>query len=1061
MSNLVELLQLAQNTQPRMRTTRPYSKRFKKWNRRMIREGRATFHITHFYHPLEDTTGQGMSGFRKKRYDRRYREERLIKAQRLIFGEGTGPGVFAPPAAVPSRYEIPPQQAINDDDWRLLRDLAGDRTGRWRIVIRQGNNIFHDGIHLLNEGWWGREGHKFIVDESPQFPVWIAAPDINGPPVTFIFSRLLRLPAQYFEQAFAEGAVHCVFGEIVKWAQKEIEKKNERNVLPLLFGEPLIQTKKEKALVSKIMGRQFKKHRRKGYIDDYPAGKGIKENNLQSVCDALGIGIKIFQPFAPKIAIDLRCAEKPIKVFRFLNSKYNHLSVPTWFPSVNSSSQTIQFTINSLFLDEAKGIEKTRDELHELTLEDETWFDKDHFGVCRVKTNDAVYHLPDKFMEIKNAFEKEYNFRDYKIEEAKNPDVAHFVNEGTHWNGTRNFVAVLPKATDPNLTHIDQKAAYTKFKESRYYCGFVGHFSNYRQIAKGFDWENHNGLYEITNINFDKCSYKFKKAINKLGWFHNDIPYWKSELLMLKHHKVTFEITKGLIGPTFNFEFPESMFEKQKVRCGDKVVEIPFYAKWCGMQASTSRTRRIYTRGRDEKYMKTLQKSFQQHNTKNGTTIFYYKKGDEYVLETPKKVVSRQHIAGQITAYQRLGMFEQLMKMDIDKIVRVCVDGIYFWKHEVELINGFRYKTEKMNFKNTECNDYLSGVFEKARPPKLSYGGAGLPMDFVQKTLKKGAGGTGKTYGVLKDKGFVKVLYVAPSHKLAAKMKKDFPDRDVSVTARLLSPALKYRHLRNYPVYCIDEASMIVEAFKWLIFEINPEAQFIFCGDLGYQLQPVIDETMKEKYTASQLKQMDESGFEKIETLTKNYRNGGDKKLTKILNGLRKMMDKIKGCTSQYLARHCVKEFFQKDFPYKHFQVLKSGLEGAYNPKKIKWKQGKKLATLKSFGYEKEDLIICSEGGKNNKNPKAMCNIYTEKFKEIKKCQVLENKKGFCNGQIVFTKPKGVRSQLRHGYTIHSIQGETADHKLFIDMTKMKSLQMFYTALSRARKINQIYLMKP
>ena len=1042
MSDLEELLQLARTTKPRMRRKGPpFTKRFLKWNRHMLYSGKATYYANtaKLYNPEKGRYGS----FVKKRWDRRTKgkNRRLIKAQRSLFGS-----VLTPEDPNMVHENLPPSQYTNN--WHLIEELVGDRTGRQRIIIKQDGAILHDDIHLI-----GEDDLSFMIHPSPQEPVWIKATnhDLN---LTVIITKLLKLPAQYYQQAFASGPVHCFFGQVVKWAKAEIGRKNECNILPRLFGEPLSQTKKEKSIISKILGIQFKKHRRKGYIDDYPANKGVKESDLQAVCDDLSIGIKIFQPYAPKITIDLRCPERPLKIFRFLNGEYNHLSVPKWFPSASCGNQTVQFNINSMFMDDAKGIERSRKELEEMTTQKVSWFpkvwyNKDEFGVCRVKTNDAVYHLPDKFIEIKNAFEKEYNFQHYKIEEAKNPDVAQFINEGTHWNGTRDFVDELPAANHPNLTHIDQKAAYTGFKDSRYYCGFVGNFGNFRVINPDFDWKNHNGLYEITDINFDKCSSKFKTAMEHLGWFHNDIPYWKSELLLLEKHGATFNITKGMIGLTFHFDFPESMFEKQKVRLGKKVFDIPFYAKWVGMCASTGTSRKVYTNGQDKKYMQTLQAAFQKENTKNGTVIYHYADSDEYLLETPKKRKTLQHIAGQITAYQRLCMFEQLMEMNIDKVVRVCVDGIYFWKHDVELINGFRYKTENMHFINTQCEDYLSGVFCNARPPVLSTGGPGAPMKFIKKTLKEGAGGTGKTHSVLNDKGFVKILYVAPSHKLSADMTslKRFPDRDATVMARLLSPALKYKHLKQYPVYCIDEASMIIEADKWKIFDINPNAQFIFCGDIGYQLPPIVDEDMRKKYeNPCDLEEMNSTGFDKIETCTDNYRNGNKsdeknwEKLTKILNNLRLAIKS---------APEWVLEKYFKNFDYSRFQVLERVEESI-----------SEFRGQATFGYEITDLIICAEGGKNNKNPKAACNVYTEKFKHLKKYRILENKNGVFNGEIVFTKPKGVRSELRHGYTIHSIQGETAENKLFIIMSKMKSLRMFYTALSRARRWDQIYLVK-
>ena len=104
--------------------------------------------------------------------------------------------------------------------------------------------------------------------------------------------------------------------------------------------------------------------------------------------------------------------------------------------------------------------------------------------------------------------------------------------------------------------------------------------------------------------------------------------------------------------------------------------------------------------------------------------------------------------------------------------------------------------------------------------------------------------------------------------------------------------------------------------------------------------------------------------------------------------------------------------------------------------------------------YKKEDTIICSE--------KVFMNQYTKLFKDIEKYRVLDNTRDYCNGDIVFEKIKKAKTELRHGFTIHSVQGVTIpkDNKLFIDTRKIKSLKMLYTALSRAKYINQIYLLK-
>ena len=100
--------------------------------------------------------------------------------------------------------------------------------------------------------------------------------------------------------------------------------------------------------------------------------------------------------------------------------------------------------------------------------------------------------------------------------------------------------------------------------------------------------------------------------------------------------------------------------------------------------------------------------------------------------------------------------------------------------------------------------------------------------------------------------------------------------------------------------------------------------------------------------------------------------------------------------------------------------------------------------------YKKEDMILCSQNDYKDE--------YTKMFPNLPKYMIKENTAKYNNNQIVFEDIKNVKREHRHGFTIHSIQGETARHKLFIDIRKQKSLRMIYTAISRAEYLSQIYL---
>ena len=102
--------------------------------------------------------------------------------------------------------------------------------------------------------------------------------------------------------------------------------------------------------------------------------------------------------------------------------------------------------------------------------------------------------------------------------------------------------------------------------------------------------------------------------------------------------------------------------------------------------------------------------------------------------------------------------------------------------------------------------------------------------------------------------------------------------------------------------------------------------------------------------------------------------------------------------------------------------------------------------------YGVKDIILVSQHKYNNE--------WTETFKDLEKYKVTNNTRDYKNGDVVYEKIKNVNTELRHGYTIHSVQGETFTNKIYIDMRSMTSARIFYTAISRAEYSEQIYLIK-
>ena len=97
--------------------------------------------------------------------------------------------------------------------------------------------------------------------------------------------------------------------------------------------------------------------------------------------------------------------------------------------------------------------------------------------------------------------------------------------------------------------------------------------------------------------------------------------------------------------------------------------------------------------------------------------------------------------------------------------------------------------------------------------------------------------------------------------------------------------------------------------------------------------------------------------------------------------------------------------------------------------------------------YKVEDMILT--------RTHVLKDAYTEAYKHLQKYYVINTDRKYCKGQIVIGhQPEN--SVLQHAFTVHSIQGETADNNLFIEIEKMYDEKALYTAVSRARRWEQI-----
>ena len=425
---------------------------------------------------------------------------------------------------------------------------------------------------------------------------------------------------------------------------------------------------------------------------------------------------------------------------------------------------------------------------------------------------------------------------------------------------------------------------------------------------------------------------------------------------------------------------------------------ISYYAKWCGQIDSHKLHKDFWFKG-DWNLACILRDNF-------GDGILKSYQNDEICLSYPKKHnYHKGHITAFITAYQRISVIEQLIEIDINNVTRVCVDGIYCNDNNVVCKNVFRPKPDR-HFDNIAGSSYISNNIGNRINNFASV------REHNSKELWIGAGGNGKTHTNLIDKGLIKVLFASPSWKLARNKQKDYMCK-VNVWANIVTTdPEKISLVKRYNVLVVDEVSMMNELDKQYILKTYSNMKLIFCGDLGYQLPCVVGQSMND------------TGFDKIIKLDVNYRCI-DSRLLEILDKLRTMID-----TS----------------------VNKYDINNYVISKFIKLGRHISINALQQE-YEIEDMILTG----TNVLKEEFTDLFGGKFSK-EKYYVMANNRLFSNGEIVIGDKPDIKCEPRHAFTVHSIQGETAYNKLYIDSRRMFDSRMFYTALSRAKTLDQIFI---
>jgi len=910
-----------------------------------------------------------------------------------------------------------------------IERVKKDKDGAFNYIL---DDAFFIPSPISKKKWYEKFGiiDKFRVDSD--YPNIIAFLLTLGIRCKIILTTLTQLKKIDYAQQFAQGEKHCLINPIKEWAEDAYTKAESKK------GK-----ERYNAILNKLNGKTTKKARKIGYLEQYKAG--IPEDRVADLCDDLQIQISIDQPHRKKQYLECRSLKKPLKHFRYINSRLDHVEHYTTQSPEDAEGEYTYEQLDKL--------------AHELRQNDVYFtFSRNRNGIAYIQTMDTIYKATDDYQKAKQDFYKENNIRSYEIDAMKQPSLVEFLRYGTHFNGTTDFVETLPRIDDPQLRHIDIKKAYSNYHHSKYYDGFAGKITDFRSV----DNYEQKGFYYIDNLDTTKADTRFTYYNNAMGWFASRNIYTDAELKFLHDMGCTFTVKYGAFGTKTDIRFTEEMVKgKQVIKrlTMDKELKISYYAKCVGQWASSNADKCFSMYG-SRRYFETLE-------TEN-VIIKYDEYREEATIQYPKKVNNTLcHLAGQITAYQRLLVMEQLLKMKQEHILRVCVDGIYFMRHSYKRKSIFSPKDgeDEKTFNNSPTECYLSAIYDKEIEKMMTREGVstrgelrlksfsvGKPRPFHKNEVWLGQGGTGKTYTNIGDKGLIKCLYIAPSWKLARRVEADIKEDDganktidVNVKHRVLYMEFSDKLREKYNVFLWDEVSQYTEKEKQMIFNID--GRHIFMGDIGYQLEAVIDyKALSKAYTkantqtpfyewchAEGYRETNKKGFDNYITLRKDYRAKDCQTLQDVKLRLRTYIEKGKAKKTRdekMDVRHEAIEYIKTVIPtITHDDLRKT--------------------------YKAHDMILCSKHTVKDE--------YNEMFKDVKKYLVKNNTKLYSNSEIIYNPPPaGVKAEITHGFTIHAIQGETLNdpNRLYIDLRNMFSDRMLYTAVSRARTIQQIFLIQ-
>lgn len=414
-----------------------------------------------------------------------------------------------------------------------------------------------------------------------------------------------------------------------------------------------------------------------------------------------------------------------------------------------------------------------------------------------------AYKIYNEDRDIMNEFSNSIGLQNYKLNATKYPDVNAFIKAGRIVNGWSCPINDI-EATGC----VDMPKAYAQFERCSYYAGFLGLIHQYR--TGNFDREFIKQNIGIYRFNVTKSPWKLASVVGLREGRSIILP--SVEILYYMDNGAEGTIDAGVWGGRMDFKFTDEMLEKKR------------YQVWSGLCGSQ------YT---SKKYTFPGSEAWAGHLTASlpNATVQYWPDNGHITVSIPMTSVhTAHHILAFLTSYVRIQMLQEMSKFKYEQLSRVVLDGIYYSGPLPGTLDWFGFKEIKAAKSKEEWYEHSDMVVDW---PAVVY---------PRNTFVSGQGGAGKTYGILTDKGYNKILYVVPQHVLGQRVMKKYGVQYTTINQLIGAECVingKKVACRPYheergkpPVIVADEITQYPAEWVDKALKMYPDSLWLLVGDI-------------------------------------------------------------------------------------------------------------------------------------------------------------------------------------------------------------------------------------